>query len=95
MIEKVSWVNPHVVFTGKTAQPDGSAATWDFEASAPNVLKRSGLAADAVKPGDKVKIAAYRARSGGRKGVVLRITFPGGRQFEDRFSWDGWCPVQK
>src|SRR5262245_37016786 len=59
-IEKVEWVNPHVIFTGKVVQPNGTTVMWDFETIPPNSLQRAGFARDQVKPGDRLKIEAYR-----------------------------------
>jgi hypothetical protein len=57
-IERISWVNPHVVFTLDTADGRSYLIQW-FDVTR---LKRAGVSADALKVGDAVVVSGSANR---------------------------------
>jgi hypothetical protein len=59
----LAWQNPHVHFTVK-ADPDatGKVVVWDAEAHSLSVLRRTNVAPDRLKPGDRITIAGDPSR---------------------------------
>jgi hypothetical protein len=53
----LSWQNPHVHLTVRTADPGGQQVTWDIEANSLSVLRRTNATPEKLHIGDKVRVA--------------------------------------
>jgi hypothetical protein len=79
-VKEFEWVNPHswlrvMVKDEKTGQP----AVWALELSSPARLKRMGMSADSVKPGDAVSVTFHPLKDGARGGQFLQAVLPDGK----------------
>ena len=79
-ITRFAWTNPHtrVYFEGSDAR--GAVVKFDCEGSAPGGLARGGWTRDTLKPGDKVVIEGYPAKSRPDGCKVRAVIFPDGRR---------------
>lgn len=55
------WRNPHVNFSLKTIDQNGTEEIWEMETGAWNALSRRGVPKDAVSAGDMVRVAVTRS----------------------------------
>ncbi len=78
IVTSVEWRNPHVWFYVDVKDEGGAVSNWGFELASPNLLLRNGWTASAMKVGDVVSVAAYRAKNGlnlaNAHGVTLTAT---------------------
>jgi hypothetical protein len=58
------FVNPHCIITLEAKDDSGAAQKWQGELTSPNHLIRAGWNAESLKPGDKVTLTGWRAKSG-------------------------------
>lgn len=58
-ITSVRWRSPHVEFTLDAVDDKGARVEWLLEAAAPSMLERSGLRADIIGVGDRVRVAGW------------------------------------
>ena len=80
-VAKFLWENPHIRVYIEVRDADGRVATWDVEGNPPGRIGGRGLK-DALKVGDRITIAAYRARdSAQRSALGFRLTLTDGRRF--------------
>jgi uncharacterized protein DUF6152 len=80
-VAKFSWENPHIRVYVDVIDADGRRATWDVEGNPPGRIGGRGLK-DALKVGDRITIAAYRARDRlERSALGFRLTLADGRRF--------------
>ena len=81
VVKKVEWTNPHIWFyvDGKD-EVSGLSAVWGFSGAAPNSLRRRGIARDALKIGDTVKVEGIRAKDASPNAASKGVTFSDGRQ---------------
>jgi hypothetical protein len=91
-VEKVQWINPHVLFTAKVADAKGSEV-WTFELGSPNGLPKQGWTKNTLKEGDVLTIQAFPAKDGSHKGTVTRITWADGTTRENKDAWSTWMPL--
>ena len=77
-VAKVSWKNPHVMLSLEAKTNSGETANWEIELASPNGLLMQGWKVDSLKPGDRVTVSGYAAKSGSRvlnaKKIVLGTT---------------------
>jgi hypothetical protein len=80
-VKELEWVNPHswlrVVVKDQTT---GQLALWALEMSSPARMKRMGMNADSVKPGDVVSVTFHPMKDGARGGQFLQAVLPDGKQ---------------
>src|SRR2546428_12778565 len=76
VVKKVEWTNPHIWFyvDGKD-EVSGRSGVWGFSGGAPGLLQRRGIARDAMKPGDTVKVDGFVAKDGSLNASGGKITF--------------------
>ena len=80
-VTQVDWANPHMHFNVDVRGDDGSVANWRFEGYPPNMLVRQGWKRDqTLKPGTKVTVFAWRARTEPNFGMSRWVTFEDGRR---------------
>jgi hypothetical protein len=79
VVKKVEWRNPHIWFYIDVKDANGKITTWGFSGAPPSFLMRQGIAKDAMKTGDVVKVDGFRARDGSNNASGGRVTFADGR----------------
>ena len=58
------FVNPHCIVSVDVKNEKGEMEKWQGELTSPNHLLRAGWSATSLKPGDKITITGFRAKSG-------------------------------
>jgi hypothetical protein len=58
------FVNPHCIVSLDAKDEQGNAQKWQGELTSPNHLLRAGWTSHSLKPGDKVTLTGWRAKSG-------------------------------
>ena len=81
VITRVEWKNPHAHFYVDVTGDNGAVANWDMELASPNMLTRNGWKRDALKEGDRVRVAGSRAKDGTPTAATTLITLDDGRQY--------------
>ena len=81
VVMHVDWRNPHVLLRVASKDDAGVATEWSFEMGAPRVLTdRFGWSTDRLKPGDRVTVEGFIARSGGRQAAAQFVTTASGER---------------
>jgi hypothetical protein len=62
-VTKLEWKSPHGRLYVDVKNAKGVIENWNFELPSPNTLMRRGWTRDALKPGDRVKVAGSPARN--------------------------------
>ena len=75
------WGNPHVWLYMSVTDENGVATNWVLEGGAPGVLARQGWNGDAPKVGDQITVFALPLRDGAHGGLLRRLTFADGSEF--------------
>jgi hypothetical protein len=78
---QIHWRNPHVWLYMSVTDENGEAANWVFEGGAPAELARQGWNGDKPKSGDQITVLALPLRDGARGGLLRRVTFADGSEF--------------
>lgn len=63
-VTEYTFTNPHVILTLAVKDPAGSVEKWKVEFNSPQSLRRSGINAATIKPGDEVTINGAPAKDG-------------------------------
>jgi len=80
-VTKIDWTNPHIHFYVDVKDPAGNLTPWKFEGYPPNMLVRQGWKRDVtLKPGDVVRVFAWKAREDPALGAAREITFADGHK---------------
>lgn len=71
-------MNPHtrLVFLAKDEQ--GNEVEWTASTQSANVLRRMGIGADSISPGDKLTVTASPHREGLRLVLMTKVAWPNG-----------------
>lgn len=80
-VAQFQWSNPHV-FIDLYVQTKTGVQRYSFEGPGPGMLKPSGWKRTSIKPGDRVKIAAYPLRDGRPGGMVIEVILPDGKKLD-------------
>jgi hypothetical protein len=79
VVTNVEWINPHTYFYMDVKEPNGQTVKWALETGSPSVLIARGWKRDTMKPGDHVKVYAYRAKEKPNLAAARSVTFSNGR----------------
>jgi hypothetical protein len=79
VIKKMEWINPHSWLTMEVKSPDGSTATWEVEAGAPNAMFRRGFTRNSLPVGTEVVVSGFQAKDGKQRANGRDIRFPDGK----------------
>jgi hypothetical protein len=80
-VKELEWVNPHSWLRVMVKdQTTGQLALWALEMSSPARMKRMGMNADSVKPGDTVSVTFHPMKDGARGGQFMQAVLPDGKQ---------------
>lgn len=71
------FVNPHSIVDLDVKDDKGETQAWQGELTSPNHLLRAGWSATTLKPGDKVSMTGYRAKSGANSMWITKISVNG------------------
>lgn len=63
-VVEFQFVNPHCIVSVDAKDEKGELQKWQGELTSPNHLLRAGWTAESLKPGDKITITGFRAKSG-------------------------------
>jgi hypothetical protein len=74
---EVRWRNPHIVFTLRVTNDDGSTTDWRMEAGSIYKLGRAGLSKDMFGDGAKVKVSGHLSKTEQRDFLAMTMLFNG------------------
>jgi hypothetical protein len=79
IVKKMEWINPHSWLTLDVKNPDGTTATWEVEAGAPNAMFRRGFTRNSLPVGTEVIVNGFQAKDGQQRANGRDIRFPDGK----------------
>jgi len=80
-VKEFEWTNPHSwLHIMVRDEATGQQSVWALELSSPARLKRMGMSADSVKPGDAISVTFHPLKDGARGGQFLQAVLPDGKQ---------------
>ena len=80
-VKEFEWTNPHSwLHIMVRDEATGQQGVWALELSSPARLKRMGMSADSVKPGDAISVTFHPLKDGARGGQFLQAVLPDGKQ---------------
>ena len=80
-VKEFEWTNPHSwLHLMVKDEATGQQGVWALELSSPARLKRMGMSADSVKPGDAISVTFHPLKDGARGGQFLQAVLPDGKQ---------------
>ena len=71
------FVNPHCIVSLDVKDEKGQVQKWQGELTSPNHLIRAGWNSESLKPGDKIVITGWRAKSGANSLWITKTTVNG------------------
>jgi hypothetical protein len=87
-VTKLEWKSPHARLYVDVKDEKGEIVNWNFELPSPNTLMRRGWKRDALKVGDRVKVAGSPARNFPAIAIATSI-----RDGNDNALFTGTTPV--
>ena len=75
----VLWANPHIRFSVRSTDADGTETVWSVEGSSLSILSRMGITEEIIPPGESIRVAGSPARSGAPRMTVSNVLV-GGRE---------------
>lgn len=63
-VSEFKFLNPHCIVVFDVKDDKGEVQKWQGELTSPNHLIRAGWSSESLKPGDKVTVTGWRAKSG-------------------------------
>ena len=75
----VLWANPHIRFSVRSTDADGTETVWSVEGSSLSILSRMGITDEFIAPGESIRVAGSPARSGAPRMTVSNVLV-GGRE---------------
>jgi hypothetical protein len=80
-VKEFRFVSPHTILIVNVTGKDGVAKEWILEGGAPGLLVRDGMRANALKPGDEIRLTINPLHSGAEGGAFqpLNVKFKDGR----------------
>lgn len=78
---ELHWRNPHVWLYMSATDENGEVTNWVFEGGAPSELTRQGWNGSKPSPGDQITVLALPLKDGARGGLLRRVTFADGSEF--------------
>jgi hypothetical protein len=78
-VKEFRWVSPHTVIVIEVKGKDGTITNWTLEGGTPSLLRRSGITAKSLKPGDEVVVKVNPLHSGEPGGTWQVVKFSDGR----------------
>jgi hypothetical protein len=79
MVTEVLWRNPHAHFTLEVVQ-DGEVIEWDLESGSPTLMTRAGVPPNAVKVGQRIRVAANPPVTDKLEAFATNVLLPSGEE---------------
>jgi hypothetical protein len=79
VVTEFRYTNPHAVVRVSVKNAQGAQDVWSVEWAPTVILRRLGVKADTIKPGDQVTATGSPARDSSRDLLMQRLTFADGR----------------
>lgn len=79
-VMSVRWQSPHVEFTLDVVDESGARESWLLEAAAPSTLVRSGLRADVIEVGDRIRVAGWAPMTDKRETFLQNVLLASGEE---------------
>src|SRR5580693_9673946 len=76
-VTEFQFVNPHSIVHLDVKDDKGETQAWQGELTSPNHLIRADWTSTTLKPGDKVTMTGYRAKSGANSMWITKISVNG------------------
>ena len=77
LVSEFQFVNPHSIVHLDVKDDKGETQAWQGELTSPNHLIRADWTSTTLKPGDKVTMSGYRAKSGSNSMWITAISVNG------------------
>ncbi|HTC89067.1 MAG TPA: DUF6152 family protein [Bryobacteraceae bacterium] len=77
LVSEFQFVNPHSIVHLDVKDDKGETQAWQGELTSPNHLIRADWTSTTLKPGDKVTMTGYRAKSGSNSMWITAISVNG------------------
>jgi hypothetical protein len=77
LVTDFQFVNPHSIVHLDVKDDKGETQAWQGELTSPNHLIRADWTSTTLKPGDKVTMSGYRAKSGSNSMWITAISVNG------------------
>jgi hypothetical protein len=71
-------MNPHTRLVFLATDEDGNEIEWIASTQSANVLRRMGISANSIGPGDKLTVTASPHRDGSKLVLMTRMAWPNG-----------------
>jgi hypothetical protein len=80
-VKEFRWVAPHTVLIVAVKGQEGTVKNWTLEGGTPSLLRREGMTAMSLKPGDEIVVTINPLRSGAQGGSyqASQVKFNDGR----------------
>jgi hypothetical protein len=78
-VKEFRWVAPHSIIIVEVKGRDGTIKNWTLEGGTPSLLRRQGMTANSLKPGDQIVVKVNPLHSGAPGGTWQAVTFSDGR----------------
>jgi hypothetical protein len=78
IVDEVRFEHPHVLYSVRVINDDGSMDVWDIYAAAPSVLLEIGWTEDSIRPGDRAKFVGRPSRDGALRLLLDLVLLPDG-----------------
>ncbi len=78
-VKEFRWVAPHTVIIVEVRGQDGTSKNWTLEGGTPSLLRRLGMTANSLKPGDEIVVKVNPLHSGAPGGTWQAVKFSDGR----------------
>ena len=82
-VTKFQWANPHCIVAFDVTDAKGTIVHWAGEAGSPSALGLIGWTKGAIRPGDKVTVYIFQAKSGNPVGRLNKIVLADGSELRD------------
>ena len=79
VVETFRYVNPRALIAVRAPDETGRMVYWEVETESPNILRRSGVYANFLSPGETVRIEGYFHRTVPRRIKLQTVAFADGR----------------
>jgi hypothetical protein len=79
VVEEFRFHNPHCVIYLTETNAAGEAVRWTIEWAGSSALRRQGLTAESLKPGDAITATGFAARDGSAGMALQTVEFADGR----------------
>jgi len=91
-LDYVAWRNPHVLFRIKATDAQGQATVYEIESHSLSIMRRMEISSDALRVGDRIRVAGHPARQAENSMFVLNALLPNGQEIVfDPFGGPRWA----